>query len=81
MEYAGQTPESPSKEADESGLKQLREQLYWIRVTRAKLLMDLIFVCESTSSARQTRVSNVSVKLFLALISSAGERLFKLSLV
>jgi len=47
MQYASGSQEGPSAEADESGLKQLREQLYWIRVTRAKLLMDFIFASYS----------------------------------
>jgi len=47
MQYAGPTPDDPSREADESNLKQLSEQMYWIRMTRAKLLMDLIFVSYS----------------------------------
>lgn len=31
---------------DEKELSRLRKQDYWLQVTRAKLLMDLIFVCE-----------------------------------
>ena len=31
--------------ADERELKRLQRQDYWLRITRAKLLMDLIFVC------------------------------------
>jgi hypothetical protein len=53
MQYAGQTPDDPTREADESNLKQLSEQMYWIRITRAKLLMDLVFV----SKCPMTRVS------------------------
>ena len=30
---------------DEQELVKLRNQRYWLRVSRAKLLMDLIFVC------------------------------------
>jgi len=55
MQYAGQTQESPESEADESGLKQLREQLYWIRVTRAKLLMDLVFASYSCFNIERGR--------------------------
>lgn len=47
MQYAGATIETAGREADEHVLKQFREQLYWIRVTRAKLLLDLVFVCKS----------------------------------
>ena len=47
MQSPGQTPDDPEREADERNLKQLGEQVYWIRVSRAKLLMDLIFVSES----------------------------------
>jgi hypothetical protein len=31
--------------ADERELKRLQRQDYWLRIARAKLLMDLIFVC------------------------------------
>ena len=31
---------------DEKELGRLQRQDYWIQVTRLKLLMDLIFVCE-----------------------------------
>ena len=34
---------------DEMELKRLQRQDYWLSITRAKLLMDLIFVCESMS--------------------------------
>ena len=46
MQSAGQIPDEPERETEERNLKQLKQQLYWIRVTRAKLLMDLIFVSE-----------------------------------
>jgi hypothetical protein len=35
-----------SSKLDEKELSRLRNQDYWLQVTRAKLLMDLIFVCE-----------------------------------
>jgi len=31
---------------DEKELARLQKQDYWLQITRAKLLMDLIFVCE-----------------------------------
>jgi len=47
----GATAKSNPKtsKADEKELKRLQRQDYWLRITRAKLLMDLIFVCESGS--------------------------------
>lgn len=35
--------------AAEKELDKLRRQYYWLRVSRLKLLMDLIFVCEDNS--------------------------------
>lgn len=37
---------------DEKELSRLRTQDYWLQITRAKLLMDLIFVCASISHYR-----------------------------
>lgn len=36
-----------SSKIDEKELARLRKQDYWLRVSQAKLAMDLIFVCES----------------------------------
>jgi hypothetical protein len=42
----GVTTSKEGKEADEKELEKLKSQLYWMRITRWKLIMDLIFVCE-----------------------------------
>jgi len=34
------------RKEDEKELEQLEEDGYWLGMTRAKLVMDLIFVCE-----------------------------------
>jgi hypothetical protein len=36
-----------TKKSDERELSRLRQKDYWLQVSRAKLIMDLIFVCES----------------------------------
>ena len=45
---SGATAKSKPKisKVDEKELSRLRKQDYWLQVTRAKLVMDLIFVCE-----------------------------------
>lgn len=47
----GATAKSKPKASkiDEKELSRLRTQDYWLQVTRTKLLMDLIFVCEAIS--------------------------------
>jgi len=44
----GATAKSKPKatKLDEKELSRLRKQDYWLQVTRAKLIMDMIFVCE-----------------------------------
>jgi hypothetical protein len=37
-----------STKLDEKELARLQKQDYWLRISRAKLVMDLIFVCEFT---------------------------------
>ena len=37
-----------SSKLDDTELARLRKQDYWLQVTRAKLVMDLIFVCKSS---------------------------------
>jgi hypothetical protein len=46
---AGQTAKSQPRnnQIDETEIGKLETQDYWLRVHRAKLLMDLIFVCQS----------------------------------
>lgn len=46
---SGVTAKSTPKSAktDEKELVRLQRQDYWLQVSRAKLVMDLIFVCES----------------------------------
>ena len=48
---AGATAKSNPRAAkmDETELKRLQRQDYWLNITRAKLVMDLIFVCELMS--------------------------------
>lgn len=45
---SGATAKSKPKSSkiDEKELSRLRNQDYWLQVTRVKLLMDLIFVCK-----------------------------------
>jgi len=72
MEYPGQATDDPGREEDERVLKQLSEQLYWLRVTRAKLAMDLVFVtysCLNIESGREA-VQTI-VGLISACLSSA----------
>ena len=54
---------------DRKELTRLQRQDYWIQVTRLKLLMDLIFVCESQSGTCVCALSTLagySCPLFLA---------------
>ena len=37
----------------EKELNKLRSQYGWLQITRVKLLMDLVFVCEYSLSCRQ----------------------------
>jgi len=48
---SGATAKSKPKatKIDEKELTRLRNQDYWLQITRTKLLMDLIFVCAFTS--------------------------------
>lgn len=41
---------------DEMELKRLQRQDYWLSITRAKLLMDLIFVCELMQVSDRGRI-------------------------
>jgi hypothetical protein len=44
---AGATGKSiPGRKVDDRELQRLQEKDYWLQITRAKLLMDLIFVCQ-----------------------------------
>lgn len=36
----------PASKHDEKELRRLQKKDYWLQITRAKLLMDLVFVCE-----------------------------------
>lgn len=48
MTLGATTKSNPSaNKIDETELERLRKQDYWLVVTRNKLLLDLIFVCES----------------------------------
>ena len=47
MEHPGEASDDPGRGEDEHALQQLSEQLYWLRATRAKLWMDLVFVSKS----------------------------------
>ena len=48
MTLGATTKSNPSaNKIDETELERLREKDYWLIVTRNKLLLDLIFVCES----------------------------------
>jgi len=42
---AGPGKKSDGAKQDESEIEKLRRQDYWIQISRAKLLMDLVFVC------------------------------------
>lgn len=44
---AGPGKTSDGAKIDDSELQKLRKQDYWLQFARAKLLMDLIFVCTS----------------------------------
>jgi len=43
---------TPGQATDEAELTKLRQQQYWLRVQRLKLLMDLIFVCKCTCNSK-----------------------------
>ncbi len=49
---SGATAKSKPKisKIDEKELERLQKQDYWLQITRAKLAMDLIFVCEYPES-------------------------------
>ena len=48
MELGATTKSNPSaNRIDETELERLRKQDHWLVVTRNKLFLDLIFVCES----------------------------------
>jgi len=50
MTLGATTKSNPSaNKIDETELERLRKQDYWLVVTRNKLFLDLIFVCESPS--------------------------------
>lgn len=47
MTLGATTKSNPSaNKIDETELERLRKQDYWLVVTRNKLLLDLVFVCE-----------------------------------
>lgn len=51
MTLGATTKSNPSaNKIDETELERLRKQDYWLVVTRNKLLLDLVFVCEFPSS-------------------------------
>ena len=59
---------------DETELKRLQRQDYWLSITRAKLVMDLIFVCELMSiRLAEGILTYVQVTIFLT--SSVQENL------
>ncbi|KAF8743865.1 hypothetical protein AX14_000261 [Amanita brunnescens Koide BX004] len=58
--------------ADERELKRLQRQDYWLRITRAKLLMDLIFVSYDLFNIKWAREPvKASTGLIAAILSSA----------
>jgi len=67
MQSAGHIPDDPDREVDERNLKQLNEQIYWIRVSRAKLLMDLVFV---TYSCFKIELGREFIQTLTGLISA-----------
>jgi hypothetical protein len=50
---SGVTAKSTPKNTkiDETELRRLKDKDFWLQVTRAKLFMDLVFVCASHSPA------------------------------
>ena len=72
---AGATAKSNPRatKADEMELKRLQRQNYWLNITRAKLLMDLIFVCELTSIPDCGRHTYLRVAFDLLNIKRARE--------
>lgn len=44
-----------STKLDEKELARLQKQDYWLQISRAKLVMDLIFVCEYSNRSRDRR--------------------------
>jgi hypothetical protein len=59
---AGATAKSRPKSSklDDTELGRLRKQDYWLQVTRAKLVMDMIFVCKlSFILPRSVRADNL----------------------
>lgn len=59
---------------DEKELKRLQRQEYWLSITRAKLVMDLIFVCE-LMSVRLAEGILTFVQVMIFLTSSVQENL------
>jgi hypothetical protein len=64
---------SPEVLAAERELEKLKRQYYWLQISRAKLLMDLIFVCESRYFGMGYHMLNASsVRVFqISTCSSA----------
>lgn len=54
-----------STKIDEKELGRLQKQDYWLQVSRAKLIMDLIFVCECTPTEDGTRKKNITYTMEL----------------
>lgn len=67
MTLGATTKSNPSaNKIDETELERLRKQDYWLVVTRNKLLLDVIFVCELTSPdfCLICLLTQLSVRLF-----------------
>lgn len=72
MEHPGEASDDPGRGEDEHALQQLSEQLYWLRATRAKLWMDLVFVTYSCFNIERGReVVQTIAGLISACLSSA----------
>lgn len=75
MQNSGEISSS-GRESDEQNLRQLAEQIYWIRINRSKLIMDLVFVCEFKFRS-QKGLCLKARQHTLALIWNVEEKPFK----
>ena len=56
---------------DEKELGRLRKQDYWLQVRRAKLVMDLIFVCEFSNALFGLSTQNKLIETFDFLVGDS----------
>ena len=57
---------------DERELTRLRKQDYWLQITRAKLVMDLVFVCTLETQGIEQQFAN-DTQLMIYFASSVQE--------